>query len=224
MKKYKIAICSCARLKSSRCKKKMIKKFNNTSLTDLMLQKLKKIQNNSEFDVFFAGYEKIFSKKSKKYNIPFVQRTKKSANIDGPASEIYNFFKNLDYDYFFLINACMPFLKVSTIMKLIKICKKENKPCFGVFTTKNFFINQKNKSINFKKNLRAINTKTVEPLKEFAHCFYFFKKEYFNKKGVFWNWNKVKYINLNKSLEYYDIDDEKDFKTASILAKVMINV
>ena len=36
--------------------------------------------------------------------------------------------------------------------------------------------------------------------------------------------NKVKYINLNKSLEYYDIDDEKDFKTASILAKVMINV
>ena len=117
----------------------------------------------------------------------------------------------------------MPFLKVSTIMKLIKICKKKINLVSECSRLK-IFINQKNKSINFKKNLRAINTKTVEPLKEFAHCFYFFKKEYFNKKGVFWNWNKVKYINLNKSLEYYDIDDEKDFKTASILAKVMINV
>ena len=42
---------------------------------------------------FFAGYEKIFSKKSKKYNIPFVQRTKKSANIDGPASKFIIFLK-----------------------------------------------------------------------------------------------------------------------------------
>ena len=35
----------------------------------------------------FAGYEKIFSK-SQKNIIIFVQRTKKSVNIDGPASEL----------------------------------------------------------------------------------------------------------------------------------------
>ena len=44
----------------------MIKKFNNTSLTDLMLQKLKKIQNNSEFDVFFCWLRKNIFKKVKK--------------------------------------------------------------------------------------------------------------------------------------------------------------
>ena len=45
----------------------------------------------------------------------------------------------------------MPFLKTSTIINLVKICKKQNKPCFGVFTNKNFFIDQKNQSINFEK-------------------------------------------------------------------------
>ena len=37
----------------------------------------------------------------------FVQRTKKSANIDEPASEIYNFLNNQNYDYFLQVNACM---------------------------------------------------------------------------------------------------------------------
>lgn len=225
MSKNKIAICSCARLKSSRCKRKMTRSFNGSSLTDIMLGKLKSINlKNKEFDVFFAGHEKIFLEKSKSYRVPFIQRTKKSANIDGPASEIYNFFKDLNYDYFFLINACMPFLKISTITKLAKICKKQKSPCFGVFLNKNFFVNEKNQSINFDKKMRVINTKKVKPLKEFAHCFYFFNRKYFKNHGVFWNWNKVKYINLSNSLEFYDIDDEKDFQTASKLSKVINNV
>lgn len=118
----------------------------------------------------------------------------------------------------------MPFLKTSTIINLVKICKKQKAPCFGVFLNKNFFIDQKNQSINFDKKMRVINTKKVKPLREFAHCFYFFNKKYFKNHGVFWNWNKVKYINLKNSLEFYDIDDEKDFQTASKISKVIKNV
>ena len=65
MKKYKIAICSCARLKSSRCKKKMIKKFNNTSLTDLMLQKLKKFKITQNLMYFLLVTKKYFQKSQK---------------------------------------------------------------------------------------------------------------------------------------------------------------
>ena len=133
----------------------MIKKFNNTSLTDLMLQKQKKIQNNSEFDVFFAGYEKIFSKSQKNIIYLLFKERKNQQILMDQLLKFIIFLKIWIMIIFFLINACMPFLKVSTIMKLIKICKKENKPCFGVFTTKNFFINQKNKSINFKKKFKS---------------------------------------------------------------------
>lgn len=200
----------------------MAKKFNKSTLTDIVLKKLNLIQKKqNEFDVFFAGYEKFFIKKSKKYNVPFIQRTKRSSEIDGPASEIYKFFKNLNYDYFFLINSCMPFLRTSTILKYAKLCKKYNQPCFGVFENKNFYLDHKGRPINFDKKMKVINTKNVKILKEFAHCFYFFKKEFFIKNGIFWNWNKVKYINLKNSLEFYDIDDQAQFNLANKISKVI---
>ena len=90
----------------------MIRSFNGSSLTDIMLRKLRLISSkNKEFDVFFAGHEKIFLEKSKRHRVPFIQRTKKSANIDGPASEIYNFFKDLNYDYFFFNKRLYAFFK-----------------------------------------------------------------------------------------------------------------
>ena len=222
MNQTKIAICSCARLKSTRCKNKMSRNFNKSNLTDIVLNKLYNIKKKSkQFDVFFAGYERFFFDRAKKYKVPFVKRTKKSSIIDSPASEIYNFFNKLDYDFFFLRNACMPFLKTSTIIKLAKICKTKKKACFGVFLKKNFFLDQKGKSINFDKNMKVINTKNVKPIREFGHCFYFFNKNYFKKNGVFWNWNKVEYINLNDSIEFYDIDTEEQFNLANSISKVI---
>ena len=90
-KNYSIAVWSCARLTSERCPKKMTKNFCGTSLTDIFLKKMKKLQKKG-VNVFFGGYDKIFKKKCQKYGIPFVQRTKKSSNSE-KASEIYNFFR-----------------------------------------------------------------------------------------------------------------------------------
>ena len=66
MSKNKIAICSCARLKSSRCKRKMIRPFNGSSLTDIMLRKLRLISSkNKEFDVFLLVMKKFFWRNQK---------------------------------------------------------------------------------------------------------------------------------------------------------------
>ena len=54
--------------------------------------------------------------------------------------------------------------------------------------------------------IKTINTKYVDKAKEFAHCFYFFKREYFKKNGWYWNWNKLKYITMAKTMETFDID------------------
>ena len=58
--KNDIGIFSIARLSSKRLKKKMIRKFSNTTLTDIILSKLSKLGNNA----FFAGHENIFKKKA----------------------------------------------------------------------------------------------------------------------------------------------------------------
>ena len=216
-KNYSIAVWSCARLTSERCPKKMTKNFCGTSLTDIFLKKMKKLQKKG-VNVFFGGYDKIFKKKCEKYGIPFVQRTKKSSNSE-KASEIYNFLNNQKFDYLLQVNACMPLLKVETILSFLKECKKIKKPSFGVYEVNNYFMSNLNKPYNFNSKIKTINTKYVEKAKEFAHCFYFFKKEYFKKNGWYWNWNKVNYITMPKSIETFDVDTKEEFEIAKLLYK-----
>ncbi len=216
-KKVSIAVWSCARLTSERCPKKMIKNFCGTSLTDIFLKKMQKLQKMG-INVFFGGYDKIFETKCKKYGIPFVQRSKKSSNSE-KASEIYNFLSEQNYDYLLQVNACMPLLNVKTIVSFLNECKKLQKPAFGVYEINNYFMSNKNKPYNFNSKIKTINTKYVDKAKEFAHCFYFFKREYFKKNGWYWNWNEVNYINMPKSVETFDIDTKEDFEIAKLLYK-----
>jgi CMP-N-acetylneuraminic acid synthetase len=215
----KIGIFSCARIKSSRCPNKMLKNFSGTTLTDLILKKLKALNSKHSF---FSGYENIFKKKCNHYNVRFVQRTKESSIIDYPASKIYNFIKNENYDYFLIINACAPFLKTSTIKKFIKFCKNKKKPVFTVFSKNNFYLNNKFEPVNFANKLKTINTKKTKKLYEFAHLLYFFEKKYFLKNGVFWDWKKVIYYPIKNSIETFDIDTEEEFIFAKKIWKKKI--
>ena len=216
-KKNSIAVWSCARLTSERCPKKMTKNFCGTSLTDIFLKKMQKLQN-SGVNVFFGGYDKIFESKCKKYRIPFVQRTKESSNSE-VANEIYNFLNEQKFEYLLQVNACMPLLKVETILSFLNKCKKIKKPSFGVYEVNNYFMSNTNKPLNFNSKIKTINTKYVDKAKEFAHCFYFFRKNYFTQNGWYWDWNKVNYISMPKTIETFDIDTQEDFEIAKLLYK-----
>lgn len=215
IKNHEIGIFSCARTSSRRCKRKMVRRFGNSTLTDILLYKLSKLGKHT----FFAGYEPIFKKKCKKFNIRFVQRSKKSAESRGPSLEIFNFLKDQNYKYFLFISGCIPNLKIETIKKFIKLCKEQRKSAFAVFKTQNYFLNKNNKPINFKFKKLQLDTSKVKIVKEFSNIFYFFEKKYFFKHGVYWNWEKLRYVNLEKNIETTDIDNEKDFKLAEIIWK-----
>ena len=103
-------------------------------------------------NVFFGGYDKIFETKCKKYGIPFVQRTKKSSNSE-KASEIYNFLSEQNFDYLLQVNACMPLLRVETIIKFLNKCKKIKKPAFGVYEVNNYFMSNRDKPYNFNSRV-----------------------------------------------------------------------
>ncbi len=213
IKKEELTIWSCARISSQRCKNKMIREFAGSTLTDIFLDKLSKLEYNS----FFSGYEDIFKKKCSKYNIRFQSRSKKSSEIDFPASEIYSFLNNVDTKYFLQINACLPLLRIDTINDFIDKALKSDKPKFAVFKKNNYFIDKESNPVNFDYKINTINTKQVEHVYEFAHVFYFFKKEYFVKNGWYWDWNDLEYITIPSSIETFDIDTEEEFKTAEAL-------
>ena len=96
IKDQEIGIFSMGRTLSRRCKGKMIRKFGNTTITDIVLSNLSKLGKNT----FFAGYESIFKKKSLKHKVRFVQRTKKSAECK---THIKSYYIRFYLDYIFHI-------------------------------------------------------------------------------------------------------------------------
>jgi len=215
MNKTGIGVCSLSRLSSTRCKRKMIRPFADTTLTDIILSKLSILK----YDVFFGGYEDIFKIKCQTHNVPFIKRTKQSALVDEPASIIYEFFTKVPHEYILLINACIPFLKTQSIVNFLNICKKNNKPKFAVFKKNNYYMSVMGEKYNFNDTLTTINTKNVSPVYEFAHVFYYFKKSYFEETGWYWDWNEVEYIEIDEGMETFDIDTEEQFIMAEAFWK-----
>lgn len=211
-----VGIFSFARKQSQRCPNKMLKPFAGTTLTDIVLSKLKNFGDSA----FFAGYEDEFKRKCVKAGVRFVRRSHRSAHIDAPITEILSFLKKVDFEYLLIVNSCLPLLKYETIAAFLEDCRKNDfRPAFSVIRRNNFFFSLKRKPLNFSLSLKTINTKTVDPVYEFAHALYFFNKEYFFKHGRYWDWRYVRLIELKEKLELVDIDTQEDFEIAQRLWK-----
>ena len=110
-----MAIWSCART-SSKDVQKMIKNFCNTTLTDIFLLKLKKLQSKG-YNVFLLDMKKFLKKSVKNIN-SICSANKKISKLKMLMR--YIIFKDQDYDFLLQVNACMPMLKVSTIENFLK--------------------------------------------------------------------------------------------------------
>ena len=206
-----IGIFSFGRKKSARVKNKVLRKFVNTTLTDIALKKLKIFKEQS----FFAAYDNDFKKKCATHNVRYVERNYKSSIIDEPILSILHFLKEQKYKKFIIINACVPFLKIETIKKFLKFClQNPNLPAFSVIKKNNFFLDGDKKPLNFNKKAKTINTKKTKALYEFAHSLYYFDKEFFFKNGKYWNYENLRYFEINDKYEQIDIDTMEDFKFA----------
>lgn len=210
-----VAVWSCSRLASSQCPNKMIRPFHDTTLADIFLSKLSSIEQ----DTFFAGYEDVFETMCDKHAVPFVKRTRQSTLVDEPASEIYSFLGDQPYDYFLQVSSCAPFLRSKLIVEFLESCLSDRRPALGVFRIKDYFVRLDGSPINFSENVKTINTKSVSPLYEFGHIFYFFSKEHFMRTGSYWDWSEVRYIEIPKGLETFYIDTEEEFFMAESIWK-----
>ena len=204
---------SFGRVQSQRCPNKLLRPFGDTTLTDIILEKLSAFGDQA----FFAAHEQEFRAPCDRHQVRFVPRTLHSASIDEPITEILSFLREQPYTHFLIVNACLPFLKTSTIRTFLDECTRTHEPAFGVIRRKNHFISLNHTPLNFPDDLQTINSKTVEPVLEFAHALYFFEREYFFEHGRYWNWKTVRLVELPDGRELVDIDTEHDFEFAEAL-------
>ena len=139
--KKEICILVQARLGSTRAPGKMLRPFNNTTLVDILLEKLSKSTIINKEDIIFSAYESELKQVAKSYGVTIFNRSEQSAMSEGePLSEIYEWHNKLPYKYVVLINACNPLLKIETIDKFILEFINSNKEGgFAVFEKKTYY-------------------------------------------------------------------------------------
>lgn len=121
----KLAIFTQFRLNSSRCKNKMIRKFGNNSLPEILMEKLNS-STFKDFDVYVAVYEEKLVKIVKKFsNLKIIYRNKTSANAD-KIEDVFNYLDEIDSENLCFINSCSPFLKKESIKNAINLYLKKN--------------------------------------------------------------------------------------------------
>lgn len=209
-----VGIFSFGRTLSERCRNKMLRPFAGTTLTDIALGKLRTFGRQA----FFAGHDEPFREKCLQHAVPFVHRSAHSASIDGPITEILSFLHDLPYTHYLIVNSCLPFLRTETIQEFLDDCVAGDlAPAFAVVRRKNHFITPDHRPLNFPLDLKTINSKTVEPVLEFAHALYFFDRDYFFIHGRYWDWRTVRLLEVKDPREVIDIDTEEDFELAEAL-------
>lgn len=210
-----------ARLSSQRVPRKMIRPFSGTTLTDLCLRKIKDSAIIPLNQFYLCAYEPELQDIGRKHGIQVLERTEKSAKSEGtPLTDIYEWY-TLPYKYVVLISACNPLLKVTTIDDFVKtFLEIEPEGLFGVIEKRNFYWTKWGCSMtNFAPGERIMNTKTVEPVYEAAHCLYASRMDLIPKghfMGKFAINDPALYI-IRDELESFDIDYEWQFRMGEIL-------
>jgi GTP:adenosylcobinamide-phosphate guanylyltransferase len=214
MTKSSIGVFTFGRTQSQRCPNKLLRPFAGTTLTDIVLAKLRTFGPQA----FFAGHEEAFKEKCARHGVTFVPRDLHSVSIDEPITEILSFLRGVPYTHLLIVNSCLPFLQASTIRGFLDECAAGDlQPAFAVMRRKNHFISLDHRPLNFPAGMKTINSKTVEPVYEFAHALYFFERAHFFEHGRYWDWETVRLLEVKDPRELIDIDTEADFELAEAL-------
>jgi CMP-N-acetylneuraminic acid synthetase len=168
-----VAIVIQARLGSQRVPQKMIKPFAGTTLIDIFLDKIKQCKSFPLSNFYLSAYEKEIKEIAQRHSVNVFHRSEKSAKSEGtPMTEMYEWHDKLPHKYVILINACVPFMKSETIDAFVNeyVATDEN-GMFAVINKKNYFWDS-NGVILTPLTEDVMNTKTMSPTSEAAHCLY----------------------------------------------------
>ena len=84
-----ISIVIQSRLGSQRIPKKMLKPFSNTTLVDILLNKIVKLNSISPQQVYFCAYEDELIRVAEKYPVNIFKRSKESSNEEKDLKILY---------------------------------------------------------------------------------------------------------------------------------------
>jgi len=211
-----------AREGSTRCKNKMIRDFNGSSLFELYLDKLELLFNQG-YKVGCAVYpgDKTLWERIQQSDVPVIERNKTSVTGAHPRSVELHFLEDVDADLIVWINACQPFLRVKTILDAVDQMEKMNAvSCTCVKNRYTWFWDTKSNPVN-NRDPRNMATQNATPLLEATHSFHMFPRKRLLDENIMWNYayHDPFLFRVSDDLEFFDIDTTSDFRVGECLWK-----
>ena len=208
-----------ARKTSTRCPNKHLRPLGNTTLIDIALDKLSKLELDEKY---LAVYDQELKDKVID-GVKILHRKYDSvAPGNAPHNIMYKHLENVKSDYIMNYNPCQPFLQVDKLQQIITLFKYSTlDSMITVKKERNFFWDEYENPINFRLNDR-LSTTSGPWVYSATHSLVFYKKQYMlenwelfpNEKG-----NPKPFIVDWPEQELIDVDTEEDFNLVESLWK-----
>jgi CMP-N-acetylneuraminic acid synthetase len=224
----KLFLLGTAREGSTRVKNKMTRKFGDSSLYELYLEKFERLYSLNVFDGVGMAINRNDTKiwaMSQGTNVPIIERNDKSVKGITTRSEELHFLEDIDADYIMWINGCLPFLNTDTIVDAGNLFKNkfpEFKSMTAVREKYTWYWDSITKEAINNKDPKNVYTQRSKPLLETIHAFHIFSRKNLLDNDSYWNLGKNDpYLyTINNEIECMDIDTEVDFKICEIMWKL----
>lgn len=212
-----IAAIAHARKTSTRCPNKHLRPFGDTTLIDIALDNLSKLDVDEK-------YLAVYDQELKDKVIDGVKILHREYDSVAPGnchhSIMYRHLENVKSEFILNYNPCQPFLQVDKLNHCIRVFKESRmKSMITVQKERNFFWDETKNPINFKPNDRL--STTAGPWVYLAtHSLVFYEKNYMlSEWELFPNTkdNPFPFVTEWSENELIDVDTELDFKLAKLI-------
>jgi len=217
-----VSIVINARLQSSRLPRKLIKPFAGSSLIEIALDKLARIQTSHKY---LAAYDPEILDLYYPYSdrVSLLRRAPESVKKGMvPHTVAFKHFGDVPDDYILIMNPCHPFVDVSTYdQALEKFIEGDCRTMTSVVCKHNIFFDYEHRVLNSSSD-KEIQTHKQFPVYEMAHVFHIIDKQRFLNEGKMWEYGKddpaLFIVNKRTAM---DVDDENDFNVCQQLFNIM---
>ena len=201
-----------ARKDSTRCPNKHLRQLGNTTLIDVALEKLSKLNVDEK-------YLAVYDQELKDKVIDGVKILHRDYDSVAPGnchhSVYYKHLNNVESDYIVNLNPCQPFLEVDKLQQVITLFKYSKfDSMITVKKERNFFWDKHQNPINFKPNDR-LSTTAGPWVYSATHSLVFYEKNYMlTEWELFPNTkdNPFPLVTEWSEKELLDVDTETDFE------------
>ena len=207
-----------ARLSSTRVPKKLVRPFAGSTLIDIALAKLDKM-DFFEHRFLAVADQQLVKIGSHYKNVKILHRksvaVKKGVN---PQNITFAHYCDVPSDYILVFNPCLPLITTDTIRMAYDYFQKNDFPSFtSVVKTGDWVFDSKGQPITNTDPGNLTTNENVQFYKA-AHAFHIITKDRFVKEGIHWSFtiDDPHMIEILED-EYFDIDTEYEFKLAEIL-------